>query len=544
MQSNRAFSARAAICVLTALGIGLIVALTGCGGDNNGSPSSSPTPPALTATPTAQPSSAPFANGEGTLLSSQLVVSYPTKAPAAAAQEMNAVSAGSIALDTAYAGIICAGLSSAQCVANEASLNVPLFGNFNVATDPIGNNPLGIKLVDALKIQYQAINVDQSLDPVSGGLLVPEVAATSIKGVIIYYHGTTVDRTNVPSNFVTATNSGGDTEGTLLAALWASQGYVVVMPDYIGLGNDTTHPHPYVVYPQTNAQSGLAMLDAVRSVLSNSYGISGALPLFLTGYSEGGAYSLEAGHLMQNNSGYAAVLQVSLKIAAPVSGAFDLSGTVVPYLFDNVTPTNNNWFSLDPTQSALSKPYLLGYLILGYAEYSATPPLNIVPSAFYNCSNQATCGNQPNLTGLYFSSGLPDDQVLLDIDSQALNTAWQIPSNDIAPLLTQAYATAFLNKDLTNALYALTVAADTYLFVPNFPLSIVSLMEDSVVTRKNSDVAFGYIEQQNPAGPYQELLINNSSFLAQGLFGAGPIDHLSELPFLGVLLLNQFNIAP
>jgi hypothetical protein len=70
-------------------------------------------------------------------------------------------------------------------------------------------------------------------------------------------------------------------------------------------------------------------------------------------------------------------------------------------------------------------------------------------------------------------------------------------------------------------------------------------MMDSVVTRKNSDVAFTYFTTQNPKGPYQEELVDNNDFVATDLLfgGTGPVDHTSELPFLSVLILNQFNTA-
>ena len=167
-----------------------------------------------------------------------------------------ATSSTQTGLDTFYSQTICPStLTTQNCALNEASLNTAEFGNFNVVADPISNNPLGVKLVDAVKIDYTAINVNQSPVTVSGGIAIPEIAPSSIKGMILYFHGTTTQRTNVPSNFTTTTNTA-YTDGVLLAAVWASQGYVVVMPDYIGLGDDTTHVHPYVIYPTQNAQSG------------------------------------------------------------------------------------------------------------------------------------------------------------------------------------------------------------------------------------------------------------------------------------------------
>jgi hypothetical protein len=524
----------------------LLFYVVGCGGSSNNAliivPSATPTP-SPTASPTPTPPSSPtatptlpppFAKGEGELIGSELVVTYP---PAA--------SAPALALNTFYVGAICDNLTTADCTANKSGLNTTQFGNFDVDADPIGKNPLGIESVDAVKIDYTAININGLTLKLSGGIVIPKLAPASLKGLVLYFHETTVLRTNVPSNFLTASNAAtADTDGTLLAAVWASQGYVVVMPDYIGLGDDTSHPHPYVLYPQQNAQSGLAMVKAARSYLTKAYGITGTLPLHVTGYSEGGPYSLEAAHLMQNNPGYAAILDVGLADAVPLSGAFDLTGTMLPYLFYNISTANTPpYFSLTPVDSAASKPYLTADIVLGFASYSGIAPIAILSDALYNCSASA-CGSAGNLDGLYYATN-SDGTVLFTALTQALMTGWGATSNAITPLLTETYANALMEPDPGNPLYQQANSANTYLFVPNFPVTITSLMQDSIVTRKNSDVAFTYFTHNNPAGPYQEDLVDNSDFQAfsSDTGTTGEVDHTTELPFMSVLMLNQFNRA-
>ena len=80
---------------------------------------------------------------------------------------------------------------------------------------------------------------------------------------------------------------------------------------------------------------------------------------------------------MQDNPRYATALNVDLKLAVPMSGVFDLTGTMLPYLFDNVSNNNNHWFLLDPTTSALSKPYLSANLALSFASYGGVAPTDI-----------------------------------------------------------------------------------------------------------------------------------------------------------------------
>jgi hypothetical protein len=488
---------------------------------------------------------APFktAKGEARLLSGITVTTYSTGATTSTPAFPDASASAVPALSDYYTQTICPDeISETQCQQNETNLDTPDFGNFDVGADPIGNNPLNIQRVDADKITYGAINVGGAPVTVSGGIVVPELAAASIKGIVLFFHGTTVQRSNVPSNFITAGNPGGSYSGMLLAAVWASQGYVVVMPDFIGLGDDTADPHPYVIYPQEDAQSGLAMVKAARTYLAGK--VSGRMPLFITGYSEGGAYALEAAHLMQNNPRYASALKVKLKDTVPISGAFDLTGTMLPYLFYNISSADNPWFSLSPLTSALSKPYLSADLALSFAHYGAISPTDIVVDPFYVCTenNLPDCGTSGNIDGLYYEANITDTTAVLAMVGQATQTAWTSDNNSLQPLLTPAYAAALMDGDPANPLYAQLLKGNTYQFTPNFPLALVSLQQDSVVTRVNTDVAYSYITTQNPTGPYQEFLVNNDLFMVPGFFSAAPVDHLTELPFLAVLALNQFNL--
>jgi hypothetical protein len=504
---------------------------SGCGGGGNH-------PPVAGAPP---PQTPPFntAEGEGNLVGTPSVLTYAT-----------ATSSAQTGLDAFYSQTVCPSeLSSADCSTNQASLNTAQFGNFNLNANPIANNSLGIQQVDAVKVDYTAINIDLSPVTVSGGIAIPQLAPAKIKGLILYFHGTTTQRTNVPSSFAAINPNSTYTDGTLLAAVWASQGYVVVMPDYIGLGDDTTHAHPYVVYPGQNAQSGLAMVLAARTLLAKSYQVTSSLPLFITGYSEGGAYALEAGHLMQNNSGYASQLNVQLKRVAPMSGFFDLSGTGLTYLFYNISASDNPWHSLDWQTSELSKPFLTAYLVLSFAQYAGIPPTDMLNSTFYTTNYVCLDTLSDNLSEIYFTdTQFPsyDAAVLAAADCQASGTGWSSGptnySNAINPLLTPTYAIALMQKNTQNVLYEQVAQSDTYRFAPNFPVTLISLSEDSVVTRVNSDVAFAYFTAQNPGGTYQELLIPNSSFFALDLAGYGTaVDHTTEVPFLSVLALNQFN---
>ena len=58
-------------------------------------------------------------------------------------------------------------------------------------------------------------------------------------------------------------------------------------------------------------------------------------------------------------------------------------------------------------------------------------------------------------------------------------------------------------------------------------------------------MAYAYFTKQNAKGPYQEILVPNSDFMVSNgeyLPNTG-VDHLTELPFMSILILNQFNQA-
>ena len=510
--------------VLLCLGL----AISACGGSSSGT-SGGP---------------APFdtAKGEGVLDSSSSVTSYATGGSGAGPADDSTVPP----LNAYYLATICpSALSQAQCTQNQTNLDTPAFGNFNLGTDPIGNNPLGITSISALKITYGAINVNGAPVTVSGGVVVPQTDA--FKGIILYFHGTVAQRSNVPSNFLTDSNPNGNSNGPLLAATWASQGYIVVMPDYIGLGDDTANPHPYVLYPRVNAQSGLAMVKAVQQAhFSHKF----HMPLYITGYSEGGAYALEAGRLMQGNPRYASALGASLKDVSPFSGVYDVSGSELPFLLANITAADKQsppWFPEDPTTTLIAKPYVSADLALSFSHYQNIAATDIVAGAFYNCTsaNLPMCGTSGTLDGLFYQSTISEISIITTAFSQATQTDYSGSNNSVTPLLTSTYANALSNQDLSNPLYAAIVEANTYPFTPKFPLALLSLQMDSVVTRVNTDVAFSYMIDKNPKGPYQEILVDNNDFITPGLlFGTAPVDHLGELPFMAIAALNQFNVHP
>jgi pimeloyl-ACP methyl ester carboxylesterase len=147
--------------------------------------------------------------------------------------------------------------------------------------------------------------------------------------VISYQHGTQVYEESVPSCFQANPLSvfySPDQSGALqnyveciAGALIASAGYIVLMPDYVGLGASTGPDHSYVT--QLLGESVTGILDAAQGALAGRP-VSPAPRLFLTGYSEGGYATMAGALALQGTSVVPAAV-------VPCAGAYDLSGTML-----------------------------------------------------------------------------------------------------------------------------------------------------------------------------------------------------------------------
>lgn len=167
--------------------------------------------------------------------------------------------------------------------------------------------------VDAIRINYQTLDVNGNLTQASGALIVP--GSDLSFPLMSLQHGTESKR-----NLVASESPLNSVEG--IAGLYMSSlGYLVSIPDYLGFGISTLR-HPYC-HAQSNA---IASIDFIRASLQycQENGINTNGQLFLTGYSEGGYITLALQkEIEQNYSG-----EFSITAAAPMAGPYDLYGTI------------------------------------------------------------------------------------------------------------------------------------------------------------------------------------------------------------------------
>src|SRR5579862_6348316 len=163
----------------------------------------------------------------------------------------------------------------------------------------------------------------------SGALMVPTGAAPTCSGprpIVLYAHATQTNKLANLANISDPTN----TEGALIAAMFAAQGYIVVAPNYAGYDISNLGYHPFLNSTQQSSEM-IDSLAAARTALPKTFASSTSDngKLFITGYSEGGHVAMATLRAME-----AAGMKVTA--AAPMSGPYALEAFLDAVVFGNV----------------------------------------------------------------------------------------------------------------------------------------------------------------------------------------------------------------
>jgi acetyl esterase/lipase len=122
-------------------------------------------------------------------------------------------------------------------------------------------------------VVYNTIDANGAPTRASGLMIVPLNNEIDEAPLIVYHHGTIADDASIPSNL------GLD---ALVGYAAAIDGYIVLLPDYLGLGeSDGIHPYLHAL---SEATASIDMVRASRQALAGA-GIPLNGQVFLTGYS-------------------------------------------------------------------------------------------------------------------------------------------------------------------------------------------------------------------------------------------------------------------
>lgn len=177
--------------------------------------------------------------------------------------------------------------------------------------------------VEVVSLRYTTVDPLGHLVTAGACLLVPdEAACPGPHPLLSHQHGTSVDRT-----FDTASTAP-DSLAAAMAALYASHGYVVVMPNYLGYAGSSVDWHGYL----QAGPSGEVVVDALRAarnwLKANRPTTQLNGDVYLSGTSQGGYVTLATQQLIE--AAYAS--EFRLRGVAPTSGPYDLESTFVGFL--------------------------------------------------------------------------------------------------------------------------------------------------------------------------------------------------------------------
>ena len=164
--------------------------------------------------------------------------------------------------------------------------------------------------IKAYRLEYTTTNTDGQSIRASGALIIPTVQ--SALPLLSMQHGTITSDNDAPSYFASGS------EAYTYGSVFASQGYIIAAPDYIGYGASKDLPH---TYEQRNglATASLDMLRASRDFLADQQQVNWDKRLFIAGYSEGGYATLSLQKKLEEETGD----EFNLVASSCGAGAYD-----------------------------------------------------------------------------------------------------------------------------------------------------------------------------------------------------------------------------
>lgn len=431
-----------------------------------------------------------------------------------------------------YKNFVCDGIYGYNCTRNIE--NLKQYAGLDISTES-GLINSSIKSIKGYKVYYSSEAVNGANSVLSGAVLIP-ISREKLKGVVIFYHYTVLDKRNIPSNFKTDpfVLSG------LTAATLASAGYVVLLPDLPGMGIAEQHVHPYVTYPEVNAKSGIYMLSLLKNMIADDAfeQVNGKTKLFISGYSEGASYALWSTKILEENQNYLTSNGFRLEKTAPVAGAYNVSRVMLPFMFANVTTSesspyyvNNSWVS------AFAKPGFFANTMNAYLSFNPESS-NFNPQTVYN-SEFAKCSackvGESELTISEVLQTTANDWYKYNLLLQAAKANGYSNGNNSVQAL--ANTNLLENNNFISSLSN----ADIYNWRAKTPISLLAFEFDSIVPRLSSETT--YVAMNKQGSPQVKMItVPNQDFMVMGYVPLTDmvVDHPQGIRFMLPFVRKEF----
>ena len=190
--------------------------------------------------------------------------------------------------------------------------------------------------LEIYRVVYKTVDAFGNETQASGAVVIPVTYDTPLP-LCNYSHGTVVNRYDVPSY---------ESDELILGILFGASGYVMSLPDYLGMG-DSPGRHLYC-HAKTEATAGVDLLRAAKTIAA-SRNVLLNNQLFIFGYSQGGHASMALTREIQIEHAD----EFTITASAPMSGPYDMSGAQTDYVL---------------ADEPYGAPYYLPYLMFAYNE--------------------------------------------------------------------------------------------------------------------------------------------------------------------------------
>jgi hypothetical protein len=304
--------------------------------------------------------------------------------------------------------------------------------------------------VDFYYLQFWTTGASGEVTESSGALMVPTGAAPGCSGprpIVLYGHGTQFEKAYNIANITDPDN----TEGALIAAMFAAQGYIVVAPNFAGYDTSQLGYHPFLNASQNSGEM-IDALTAARTALPSTYSAatSDNGKLFLTGYSAGGYVAMATQRAMEATG-------QPVTAAAPMSGPYALEA-----LFDAVVTGHVN------LGSTLFSPLVTTSYQHAYGNVYTTP------SDFYSATYATGIDTlMPTTVTPYtnlFKQGLLPDLALFDSTTPVVPGSTELtdllavpvvnPADPITALFAEGFGNPYLINNSVRVNYTLDAASN------------------------------------------------------------------------------------
>lgn len=310
----------------------------------------------------------------------------------------------------------------------------------------------------------------------SSALMVPSGGngCSGARPILLYAHGT---QFNKLINIADVTDPA-NTEGALLAAMFAAHGYIVVAPNYAGYDISTLGYHPYLNAVQESGEM-IDALAAARSVLPHTLTASttDSGKLFLSGYSEGGYVAMATEHLLEANG-------KTVTASAPMSGPYALEAFGDAVFFGHVNLGSTLFTPLLTTSYQKAYGNLYTAPTDAYSATFATGIESLLPSTM-TVTQLFTAGKLPQ-TALFNSTTPMNPTGNAQLDA-ALNVALAVPSNQAdprTPLFAAGFGSTYLLNNSFRVAYAIDAATNPDGAVPTVTTGYVAAAQPTNGLRK------------------------------------------------------------